>query len=171
MPTQKKIETVKSLTDKLRRAKSVVLADYQGLTHKELEQLRKKLKQLQAEFLVTKNTLLKRVFDETKKTVDQKSFTGTTATLFAYEDEVSPIKELLTFFKNVAKGKIKSGLLGVNPLTADEAEKLAQLPSRQTLTAQLIGQLHAPIYGLHYALSWNLKKLVWILNSVKDRKQ
>lgn len=170
MPTQKKIDTVKSLTDKLSRAKSLILADYQGFTHKELENLRKKLKKLGAEFVVTKNTLLKRILGESKKTVDQTSLDGATATLFSYADEISPITELVNFFKTSAKGKIKSGFLGEAPLTAKDAEKLANLPSRNTLLAQLVGQLQAPLYGFHNALSWNLRQLVWTLNAVKNKK-
>ena len=51
-----------------------------------------------------------------------------------------------------------------------DAEKLAKLPSRETLLGQLAGQLNAPIQGLHYAMQWNLNKLVWALNGIKEKR-
>lgn len=163
MATQRKIDTVTSLSDKLSRAKAIVLADYRGLKHKQLEELRKALKKLEAEFVVTKNTLLKRALAKDDLTSFLKEATGT---LFAYADEVAPLKELLKFFKTAGAGKPKTGLLGNTVLSDTDITKLATLPNRQTLLAQLVSQLNAPIQGLHYALSWNINRLVWALKEV-----
>lgn len=172
MPTPKKIDTVKTLTDKVSRAKSLFLADYRGLKHKQLEELRKLLKKLEAEFVVTKNTLLKRALSEAKGPVEAlaASLKESTATLFAYADEVAPLKELIKFFKIAGAGKAKVGLLGVQVLSDAEVVRLASLPSREVLLGQLVGQLKAPISGLHYSLSWNINKLVWALNAVRGKK-
>lgn len=166
----KKIDIVKELTDKLSRAKALVIADYQGLTHKQLEELRKLLKKTEAEFKISKNNLLKKALEEVHKPLSASHLQGATATLFAYADEVSPIKTLVTFFKNAAHGSVRAGVLGANELTASDIEKLSVLPSREILLAQLVGQLRSPIYGLHNALSWNLKKLVWTIEAVKTKK-
>lgn len=170
MATQKKIDIVKELTEKLRRAKALYLIDPTGLKHKQLEDLRKNLKKVEAEFTISKNTLFKRALAGVKRTVSETQLTGATATLFAYADEVAPIRELVAFFKNAAAGKIKTGLLGTQELTTADVERLATLPPRDTLLAQLVGQLQAPIYGLHNALSWNMRKLVWALEAVKVKK-
>ena len=167
---QKKIDQVKALTDKLTKAKALVLTDPQGLTHKQLEDLRKKLKQTQGELTVSKNTLMKRALKEVKQTLSDTLLTGPNATLFVYADEISPLKELVKFLKNAGKGTIKGGLLGAQELTLSDVEKLASLPSRDILLSKLVGQLQAPIYGLHYALSWNIRKLVWALEGVKTQK-
>src|SRR3990167_11224473 len=96
MATTKKIETVKAIFDKLSKANSVVLTNYQGLTHKQLEDLRKLLKTKNAEFVITKNTLLLRALGEflhlDKPDLDLSS---QTATMFSYEDEVEPLKLLI----------------------------------------------------------------------------
>lgn len=167
MATQKKIDTVKELTDKVTKAKSIVLADYRGLKHKQLEELRKALKKTDAEFSVTKNTLLKRALSkqsESKGLLELLS--GSTAALFAYADEVAPLKELMKFFKTAGFGKTKGGLLGTHTLSEEDVIRLADLPTRQVLLGQLVGQLNAPIQGLHYALNWNINKLVWALREV-----
>ena len=151
------------LTAKVAKSKSIVLADYRGLKHKQLEELRRNLKKLDAQFVVTKNTLLARA-GMTKNE-------GATAALFAYADEVAPLKELLKFFKTAGAGITKGGLLGTTMLTEADVTKLSALPARPQLLGRLVGQLNAPIQGLHYALNWNLNKLVWGLNAVKNKKQ
>ncbi len=166
---QKKIDTVKELSDKVGRAKAIILADYRGLKHKQLEELRKTLKKVEGEFVITKNRLLRRSLGDKTQTLDS-SLSDTTATLFAYNDEIAPLKELLKFFKAAGVGKSKAGLLGGSPLTEAEVTRLALLPTKNVLLGQLVGQLNAPIQGLHYALSWNMNTLVWALNNIKDQK-
>ena len=169
MATQRKIDTVTSLSSQLSRAKSVVVADYRGLKHKQLEYLRKNLKKVEGEFTIAKNRLFKRALgDNAEKLAD--SLSQTTAILFAYGDEVAPIRELLKFFKTAGFGTPKAGLLGSVALTQSDVTKLSNLPSRNILLGQLALQLNAPIQGLHYALSWNIQKLVYALNAVKATK-
>lgn len=168
MPTQRKIDTVTSLSSKLSRAKSVVVADYRGLKHKQLEELRKTLKKVEAEFTIAKNRLFMRALGEKAEKLG-RSLSQTTAILFSYGDEVAPIRELLKFFKTAGTGSAKAGLLGENPLTDSDVTKLSTLPTHDVLLGQLVRGLNTPIQGLHYALQWNLKKLVYVLNAVKAR--
>lgn len=173
MATQKKIEKVTELTDKVDKAKAIILADYRGLKHKQLEELRRALKKLDAEFAVTKNTLLQRALSEhseSKGLLDEQ-LREATGTLFEYGDEVAPLKELLKFFKGAGMGKAKGGLLGTTVLAEADVTRLSKLPTREVLLGQLVGQLNAPIQGLHYALNWNVNKLVWALNAVKNTKK
>jgi len=162
MATQKKIDTVTQLSEKVSRAKSIVLADYRGLKHKQLEELRRGLKKLNAQFVVTKNTLLKRA--------GALQSEGATGALFSFGDEVAPLKELLKFFKSAGAGKTKGGLLGTQVLSDAEVTRLSSLPSHEQLLGQLVGQLNAPIQSLHYALSWNINRLAWALNAIKNKR-
>lgn len=170
MATQKKIDTVTNLTDKLSKANAFVLVDYRGLKHKQLEELRKLLKKTNAEFTVSKNRLLLRALgDKSEKVVGYLQ--DTTAVLFEYEDEVAPVRELLKFFKTAGFGKVKAGVIGKNVISESDITRLASLPGREALLGQLAGQLNAPIQGLHNALTWNVKKLVYALDAVKSKKQ
>ncbi|OGG01543.1 50S ribosomal protein L10 [Candidatus Gottesmanbacteria bacterium RBG_16_52_11] len=166
---QKKEATVASLTEKLGKAKSVVLADYTGLKHKQLEELRKVLAGVEAEFVVTKNKLLERALGDTASGI-KPHLTQATAILVNYGDEIAGIRELIKFFKSAGLGNAKAGLLGSQPLSGDEVKRLSDLPSREILLGQLVRQLNAPIQGLHYALSWNMRKLVYALSAVKEKK-
>lgn len=168
--TPKKTETVIALTEKVGRAKSMVLVEYSGLKHKQLEDLRKSLKKVEAEFVIAKNRLLKRALGDRLASLESL-LEQPTATLFSYADEVAPLKELLKFFKAAGVGKTKGGLLGRAVLSEADVTKLATLPSRDVLLGSLARQLNASIQGLHYALNWNINKLVWALNAVKSNKK
>jgi large subunit ribosomal protein L10 len=167
--TPKKMEMVTSLTDKAGRAKSIVFADYRGLKHKQMEELRKLLKKVEGEIVVAKNRLMKRALGDRAASVENL-LSDTTAALFSYADEVAALKELAKFLKAAGVGKTKGGLLGDTVLTGEEVDRLSALPTREVLLGRLVSQLNSPIQGLHYALSWNMNKLVWALSALKDKK-
>lgn len=176
---QKKIDEVGMLRGKLEKTKVLFFADYQGLTHKQLEELRKTLKKVEAEFLVAKNRLLKIALRESKNAVLEaqgvlehleKALEKPTAAFLAYGDEIAPIKALAAFIKTAQLPKIKQGMFGGKPATDKEFQTLATIPTREVLLATLAMRLQSPIYGLHYAMRWNLQKLVIALDNVKNKK-
>jgi large subunit ribosomal protein L10 len=166
----KKTELLSALKDSLSKAKTIILADYTGLTHKQLEEVRRLIKKAEGELTVTKNSLLKKALDASKKVIDETHLQGATATLFAFGDEVAPLKALVKFFKDTTRGRVKAGLLGDKMLTEEEVNRLSTLPGRGQLLSKLVDQLQAPISGLHNALSWNIRTLVWTLDAVKSKK-
>ena len=174
MTTQKKIDVVRDLTDKLARAKSIILADYRGITHKQLEDLKRAVKKTGSDFIIVKNTLLTKALaafsPEFKKEDLDKKLVGPTAALLAYEDEVSPLRELYKVMKLLSLPKIKFGYLGNQELNEEDITKLVKLPGKNVLIAQFVGQLKAPLYGLHRALGWNIQKFVFVLEAVKTAK-
>lgn len=173
MPNQKNVDAVKNLTEKLGKAKSVFLTDYRGLTHQQLEQLRRALKKVEAEFLVAKNTLIKIALKANKMADSEKIETelnNPTATLVSYGDDIAAIKVLSDFIKKVQLPKVKLGLFGGKLATLADFNKLASLPTRDVLIATLAARLKSPIFGLHYGLKWNLNKLVYALIAVKAKK-
>jgi large subunit ribosomal protein L10 len=168
MPAPLKIEKVTDLKDKLFRSKTVVLTDYRGLTVAQLDDLRKKVEAVGAEFEITKNTLLARSLEG--KDVPAEALTGPTATLFSYQDEVSPLKALVDFIKINNLPTIKVGFLGQALITSAQVADLAKLPSRDLLVAKLVGMLKGNQYGLVSVLSGNMRKLVYALDAVAKSK-
>lgn len=160
--TQKE-QTVQNLTDKLARAKSVVFADYKGLTMSQLSDLRSKLREAQAEFTITKNTLLKRSLSNLS---NLSYLNGPTATLFSFDDEISPIKILVKSLKDAGTGQIKAGFLSLEYLDSDKISRLAALPSKDELRAKTVGALTAPLQGMVGVLQGNLRNLVYALNQI-----
>ena len=163
---QIKKEKVESLVEKIKVAKSLTFANYHGLSAEQIANLRANIKAAGGEFLVEKNTLIKLALYANKKEAPSGQLTGPTAIVLAYEDEITPIKELAQSKKSIGFPSFKFGFLGQLFLDLDNIEKLSQLPSRETLQAQVVGSLSSPIYGFVNVLSANLKNLVSVLNKI-----
>lgn len=159
---QKQAEVVR-LQEKIRQARAYVFADYRGLTMKQLSELRNKLSDVNGEFTITKNTLLEHALPESK-------FEGPTATLFAYDDEISPIKILVKTLKDAALGKIKSGFLGTDVLDEAKIIQLSTLPTKDELRGKTVGVLVAPLQGMVGVLQANLSNLVYALSEIQKVK-
>jgi large subunit ribosomal protein L10 len=168
MKREKKIATVNELKEKFSRAKSFVLADYRGLTHLQMEEIKKGLKPNQAEFLVTKNTLLKIALGREDIA---PYLAGPTAALFSYGEEISPLSLVGKFIKTFGLPKIKVGVIGEKVLSSEEILQLAALPSREILLATLLARLKSPLNGLNYSLAWNLQKLVLVLKRIEEKQR
>lgn len=168
---QQKEEIVKSLTDKLMRAKSVIFTDYKGLNMAQLSDLRDKLRESKAEFNITKNSLLKLALDKSDLQYPVSDIqTGPTATLFSYDDEVTPIKLLVKAFKDHTKGSVKSGFFAGELMDDVQINRIALLPSRDELRAKIVGSLGTPLYGIVGVLQANLRNLVYTLDQIRTVK-
>lgn len=164
----KKIQTVQDLTEKLKRAKSLVLVDFSGLSVPQQHRLREKIKEVGGEFTVTKNTLLKLALENLKlKTKNLKLF-GPTATLFAYEDEIAPIKALVEYAREFELPKIKIGFFEGKTIEKEKIKELAEIPSKNELLAKLVASLNSPLSGLAQVLAADTRNLVLIISKIKE---
>lgn len=164
---QQKEAAVTSLTDKLGRAKSVVFADYKGLNMAQLSNLRHNLKDQQAEFSITKNNLLKLALKNSNQSISDDILEGPVATLFSFEDELSPIKTLTKAFKDAQIGSVKGGIFEGEFMDQYKTISLSNLPSKDELRAKVVGSLGAPLYGVVNVLQANLRNLVYVLDQIR----
>jgi len=179
MPTQKKVFTVDNLTEKLKQAKALILADYSGLKVSQINELRAEIKKAGGEFEVIKNTLLSLAAKNAQSSqpkagrplAEKSNFQieGPTVALWIYEEDITPLKNLYTFIKKNELPKLKLGFWNGEQITVDKIKQLANLPSLEQLRANLVGQLKSPLYRLHQDLNWNIQKLVLILKSASGR--
>lgn len=168
---QKKEHLVAELKEKVEKSTGIVFANYQGLTHQQLENMKKSLKKVDAEFIAVKNTLLQLSLEgKIDKEATNEYFNQPTGALFIYSDIVDPLKELTKTIKEFKMPVVKFGILDGKVVTGKEVITIASLPPLPILRAQLLGQMKAPISGLHRALNWNLQSLVMTLNAIKDKK-
>lgn len=164
-----KEQTVSELSEKLQRAKAVVFADFKGMTMKQLTDLRNQLSEIDSEFTVTKNTLIKRALPKDYQ-LPADSLEGPTATLLAFDDEITPIKALVKAIKDNSIGKIKAGIFGAEVIDEASIQKLATLPSKNELRAKTVGVLVAPLQGMVGVLQGNLRNLVYALSEIQKQK-
>ncbi len=164
----KKEGIVAKLIDKKNKAKAMIFTNYQGLTHKQIEDLKKGIKAADGEFVVAKNSLLQKAFASDIKEVE--TLAGPTGTIFAYSDVVAPLKQVAKTLKQFNLPTIKFGILDGVSYNGEQVLKISSLPTRDVLIAQFVGGLKAPIFALHRSLNWNLQKLVMTLTAVVKTK-
>jgi len=168
---QRKQKLVAEMVEKANKSKAIVLTNYMGLTHQQLEGFKKELRGKDAEFAVTKNNLLKRALKEANlETGEDSNFDQPTGTLFLYGDPVMPLKSMAKLIKELKMPVVKYGILDGKGISEQQVMKLATLPSKDVLLAQLLGQLMSPVSGLHRSLSWNLQKFVMTLKAIEGKK-
>ncbi len=169
----KKEAIVEEIKLQLDTATSIVLTDYQGLTHRQLEEMKKQLKTVNSTFAITKNTLLKISLSASKNFADRVSpeaLNAPTATLFIAGDPIEALKILQKVAKDTGFPKIKVGVIDGESLGQEQLIKLSTLPNKATLLAQFVGTLNSPIQGLVVVLNGNLQKLVMVLNAIAQNK-
>lgn len=169
----RKVESVRELTDHISSAKALVVTDYTGLTVSQIGDLRSQVKKAGGDYTVTKNTLLKLALKGSGSLPEslEAVLAGPTALLIASSDEIAPLKALTAFAKTANIPTIKAGLLGDRVLTPDEVNRLAALPAKEILIGKLLGLLNAPITNLAYVLNGNTTKLVRVLSEIAKTKQ
>ena len=165
-----KADTVENLRQTIAAQKGAVVAEFKGLTVAEITSLRRKLREVNAEFRVVKNTLVRLAAKDTEFSRLDEYFKGPTAVAFTYGDPVALAKTMKTFAQASPKVTLKAGYLDCKALGAKDVEALADVPSREVLLGRLVGSLASPITGLVRVLSGPQRKLVYALDSIKSQK-
>lgn len=165
-----KVAVIEELTSRLAHAKFAVVSDYRGLTVPVISQLRRELKQSNAEIRVAKNTLLRLAIKGTPFESMDPFLVGTTAVTFADGDPVAPAKVLVNFIKTNPKLEIKTAVLDGKLLTADDLKALSTLPGKDELRAQLLAVMLAVPTTFVRVLSAVPLKALYALQAIKDQK-
>ena len=167
---EQKAEQVELLTDKLKKAKVAVLTDYRGLTVSQIQDLRGKLRTGDVEYRVVKNTLARRAAASAGVTELEKELEGPVAIAFGYEDLSLPSKLINEWVRTTRlKLDIKGGLVEGRVFSPDQVKQLADLPSRETLIAQLLGTLQSPVGQLVGIMQTPLQQLLGVLDAYKTK--
>jgi large subunit ribosomal protein L10 len=160
-----KEESVAELRDQFGRAKSVIIADYRGLSVGQVDALRGKLREAGEgyEYRVAKNSLLRRATADSALSALAPSFAGPTAVALAFADPVRLAKVLVDYAKDHEKFELKAGYMDGRALTPAEIATIATLPSLDELRGKLVGLLQAPaqkLVGVLAAPGGQLARLV-----------
>ncbi len=168
---QSKTDTLASLSDKLSRMKAVAFTHYQGLSVKDVTDLRKQLRADNVDFLVTKKTLLRKALGDAGLDgglVDH--LPGDVAMAFGYDDEILPAKLLQKYRKDHPSVELLAGLVKGEVLNAHQIVALAKLPGREELIAQTIWTIKAPLTGMVTVLAGNLRGLIQVVKALSERQ-
>jgi large subunit ribosomal protein L10 len=168
---EKKKKVVDELKQKIEAAKVLIISDYRGVTVKQITELRGKLYSQESEFKIIKNTLLRRALEKAGLEKLNEHLKGPIGVLLGYKDPVEPLKSLVDFMDEVEKGEVKGGVVEKAIVDQKSITDMAKLPPREVLLARVAGGLNAPIYGLVNVLQGNIRKLVYALNAIREKKE
>jgi large subunit ribosomal protein L10 len=169
MNKTEKQKLVGELTDKIKGAKALYYTDFTGLNVKRMTELRRRLRKAGVEYVVIKNTLALRAINEGGLTgVRLRGPTGVVVT----RDPVVAAKLLSDFAKeNDQKPAVKGGLLDGVIIDQAQVKKLASMPSREQMLAELGAGLQSPMAAFVGALSGMMYMMVGALEALRSQKE
>lgn len=172
MPTSAKQQTIDELNDVFTRAKSAILAHYHGISAADMTVLRTHMRERAVDFRVIKNTLAKKAMKDTPLEVLESEFKGPVSLLVSFDDAVAPAKALADYAKSGVKKSpdVVAGVVEGQPVTLEEIQALADLPSKEVLLSQLLSVMNGPTTNFVGVFSALLRKLVGTLDAIKDQK-
>lgn len=143
MNKDKKKIYIKEMKDFFTKTGSVFVTHYQGLTVKQIDELRSEMRKHGIFFKVTKNRIVKLALEGTKFKKLENLFSGPTAVAFS-EDAIASAKILTKFAKNNSNLKIIGGIMGDESLSLEEVAHIATLPTLDEARGKIVGILKAP---------------------------
>jgi len=143
MNKEKKKNYIADMKNFFNKTSSVLVTHYQGLTVKQIDELRAEMRKHGILFKITKNRITKLALEGTKFKKLENLFSGPTAIAFS-EDAISSAKILTKFAKNNSNLKIIGGIMEDEPLSVADVEKIATLPTLDEARAKIVGILAAP---------------------------
>jgi len=164
---------VENLAEQLKSANSVILINFAGMGVKTQQELKKRLREIDAKMVVVKNTLFKLAGEKVKlpnEVLSDTALSGQTALIITENDPISPLQVLAKFAKEFEVPQLKVGIVEGFFQNEEELTKLSKLSGKDGLVAQVVGTIASPMYGLVGTLEGNLQKLVFVLNEAKNQK-
>ena len=172
MNRQQKESVVSQLRDSFSHSESAFLIEYRGLTVHQLERLRGDLRQKGGSFKITKARLMKLAVDGLDGQQDMAPFfKDQVGIVFASKETPTIAKVLQDFAKEHEALKLIVGYLENKILQKNDVIRIASLPSREVLLAQLAGTMKAPISNMALILNLMIVRLVWVLKQVEEQKK
>ena len=163
---------VEDFRERIQETPAVFLTDFTGLDVKSMTVLREELKKNGAEYLVVKNRLLLRALEGTPMPDLSEWLTGPTGIVLGHSGPVEAAKTITDFAKDHDdRPAFKVGVLDNAVLDQSQIERLAKLPPKEQLLAQLAGALEAPMAALAGALDAKLQEMVGLLKALQEERE
>ena len=170
MPNAENVEMLAQIKGDLEGSSAMWVVDYRGLTVKDIQNLRRSIREAGAVMKVYKNTIMHIVLEQAEMPTLDDMLAGPSAFVFAGEDAAAAAKAVKDFAKSNENLEIKGGLMDAVALSAAEVEAIASLPSREQLMAQIAGAISGVARGLATAINGVPRGLAQATKAVADQK-
>jgi large subunit ribosomal protein L10 len=169
MPTEAKRETVAELREEIARSRTMIVSEYRGLTVREIAEIRRALRKQDVSYRVVKNRLMRIAAADTVGDALSPLLIGPTAIAFG-TDETSTAKAVIDATRPYRIVKITGAVLGTRVIDADGVTRLAALPGRDTLLAQIAGAFAAPLATMAGLFDAPLRDVAGLAQALADQK-
>ena len=168
---QKKDQVLAQYKTWIENSQAVVLVEYTGVTVKQLDAIRAKIRESGGELHIVKNTLVRKALQDKDMQVPQELLEKSTAMTFAFSDAAATAKALTDSTKNIEAVKIKGGFLEKQILSAAQVKALAELPPLPVVRSQLLGVFQAPAGKLVRTIAEPARSLASIFRAYADKAE
>ena len=165
---ERKQKLVAQYTELLQQANGVIITEYRGLRMTQLDDLRARLRENNAQFTITKNTLLKIALDGVGMGVPDDLLKGPVALAIANGDLSATIKLVLEYAGTNEIIVIKGGIIGQSIVQAHQLDAISKLPPLDELRSQLVGMITMPMAQLTGLLTEPGRQVVAVIQAATD---
>jgi len=168
MPRTEKLERVAELKRRIEGSNALLLAEYRGLTVSEITALRRSLREADASFAVVKNTLMERASAEAGMELTEL-LTGPSAVAFVGGDAVTAAKQIKAATKQFPTLVLKGGFMDGRVLSAEDANRLADLESREVMLSKVAGMLKSEMSRAASMLQATQSRFLSLLEAFREK--
>ena len=169
MPTEQKTKAVQNLEKQAKEAKGLIVTSFKALKTVEFNEMRAKLRPLQSEYTVVKNSLTRIALKNAGMAELAEMLEGPTAIVVERGDAIAATKAVFEFAKAHENLKINGGIFEGKVLKAKDLKEIASLPTREVLLAKLLGTLQAPMVNLVSVLQAPIREMVGVLDQIAKK--
>jgi large subunit ribosomal protein L10 len=172
MTKEQKAEVVKDITSRLEKATGLYLTNFTGMTVEQANNLRKEFYKTGVDYVVVKNTLLKRALNEVGGYSGLDPYlVQQTGLVVSYDDPVQPARVIEKFQKtNADKPAIKACVIEKQVFDGSRLSEVAALPTRNDLIANILGSISAPAQGIAGAINAVIRDVVSVVDAIEKKK-
>jgi large subunit ribosomal protein L10 len=172
MRKDEKNVVVADLQQRLDGASAFYLTDFTGLSVKQITEFRSRLRKQGVEYVVVKNTLAKRALEALELSDVAEFFAGPTGLVIGRNDAVAAAKVLSDFAREHAdRPAVKVGVVDRKPFDPAEVKRLADMPPREVLLAQIAGGLQAPMARLAGGMNQLMAGFARAVDQLRQQKE
>ena len=167
---KRKAAQLKEYGELMKKSQAIFLTSYKGVTVKNIQALRAKVREASGEYHVLKNTLAAIALKEAGLPVPEDLLSTSTAMGFAFNDVAAVAKAIADFAKDSEFVKMKGGVMGGKLLSAKQVESLAALPPLPVVRAQLLGLINAPATRLTGVIAGGVRQVVNVVKAYSEKE-
>lgn len=153
------------------KSNGVFLFDYRGLKVSEMEDLRRRARNLNGGLMVIKNRLAIKSLEKSQAGIGREVLNGPLAVAFSGENFIEVAKMMVDYEKESKKIRIVSGFIEEKFVSSTQIAEVAKLPGREQLLAQLALSMAMPLKKMGAALRSPLVSMLVLLQNLKDKKE